>query len=213
MMFRMMPGALGEEPVRLIYPELLKRLDDSNDAVRMAVCGTIAAFFRVSRKHTRRSVTARVNSCLSRVFFLRFFAGVWRPSAGRSLAPVARRESYACPAVSQAIYFARLVILLSVCVRARVYGLWCCLLFVFLWSDKKKQATAPQNVRGSVLTYSSEQLLVHLDDQDERMQRAVFAVLEVRVFIVFGVKFHVGHEQLGHPLTKSGVLNTVLQLF
>lgn len=40
------------------------------------------------------------------------------------------------------------------------------------------QATAPQNVRGSVLTYSSEQLLVHLDDQDERMQRAVFAVLE-----------------------------------
>lgn len=144
---------------------------------------------------------------------MRFFAGVWLPSAGRSLAPVARRESYACPAVSQAIYFARLVVLLSVCVRARVYGLWCCLLFVFLWSDKKKQATAPQNVRGSVLTYSSEQLLVHLDDQDERMQRAVFAVLEVRVFTVFGVKFHVGHEQLGHPLTKYGVLNTVLQLF
>lgn len=42
----------------------------------------------------------------------------------------------------------------------------------------RAQATAPQNVRGSVLTYSSEQLLVHLDDQDERMQRAVFAVLE-----------------------------------
>eukprot|EP00752_Nemacystus_decipiens_P002612 g2445.t1 len=90
MMFRMIPGALGEEPVRLIYPELLKRLDDSNDTVRMAVCGTIAAFFR---------------------------------------------------------------------------------------------ATAPQNVRGSVLTYSSEQLLVHLDDQDERMQRAVFAVLEVAASI------------------------------
>eukprot|EP00903_Cladosiphon_okamuranus_P019980 g18356.t1 len=90
MMFRMMPGALGEEPVRLIYPELLKRLDDSNDTVRMAVCGTIAAFFK---------------------------------------------------------------------------------------------ATAPQNVRGSVLTYSSEQLLVHLDDQDERMQRAVFAVLEVAASI------------------------------
>lgn len=45
----MMPGALGEEPVRLIYPELLKRLDDSNDVVRMAVCGTIAAFFRVRK--------------------------------------------------------------------------------------------------------------------------------------------------------------------
>lgn len=50
MMFRLMPGALGEEPVRLIYPELLKRLDDSNDAVRLAVCGTIAAFFRVRKR-------------------------------------------------------------------------------------------------------------------------------------------------------------------
>lgn len=47
MTFRMMPGALGEEPVRLIYPELLKRLDDSNDMVRHAVCGTISAFFKV----------------------------------------------------------------------------------------------------------------------------------------------------------------------
>lgn len=44
-----------------------------------------------------------------------------------------------------------------------------------------RQATAPQNVRGSVLNYSSEQLLVHLDDQDESMQRAVFSVLEVRL--------------------------------
>lgn len=44
----MLPGALGEEPVRLIYPELLKRLDDSNDAVRRAVCGTIATFFKVT---------------------------------------------------------------------------------------------------------------------------------------------------------------------
>lgn len=50
MIFRMMPGALGEEPVRLIYPELLKRLDDSNDAVRRAVCGTMSVFFRVSRE-------------------------------------------------------------------------------------------------------------------------------------------------------------------
>ncbi|CAM9495550.1 unnamed protein product, partial [Scytosiphon promiscuus] len=90
MMFRLMPGALGEEPVRLIYPELLKRLDDSNDAVRLSVCGTIAAFFR---------------------------------------------------------------------------------------------ATAPQNIRGSVLKYSSEQLLVHLDDNDESMQRAVFSVMEVAIAI------------------------------
>ncbi|CAN0336226.1 unnamed protein product [Ectocarpus fasciculatus] len=90
MMFRMIPGALGDEPVRLIYPELLKRLDDSNDTVRMAVCGTIAAFFR---------------------------------------------------------------------------------------------ATPPQHVRGTVLQYMSEQLLVHLDDQDEAMQRAVFAVMEVAAAI------------------------------
>eukprot|EP00904_Undaria_pinnatifida_P011354 jgi/Undpi1/7349/HiC_scaffold_22.g09822.m1 len=90
MLFEMIPGALGEEPVRLIYPELLKRLDDSNDAVRRAVCGTMKAFFR---------------------------------------------------------------------------------------------ATAPQNVRGTVLQYSSEQLLVHLDDQDEEVQLAVFQVLEVAASI------------------------------
>ena len=48
MIFQMIPGALGEQPVRLIYPELLKRLDDSNDLVRRAVCGTMKAFFRVS---------------------------------------------------------------------------------------------------------------------------------------------------------------------
>lgn len=47
------------------------------------------------------------------------------------------------------------------------------------------QATAPQNVRGTVLQYSSEQLLVHLDDQDGDMQRAVFEVLEVRHLFLF----------------------------
>ena len=49
MMFDMLPGALGEEPVRLMYPELLKRLDDSSDVVRRAVCATISAFLRVSK--------------------------------------------------------------------------------------------------------------------------------------------------------------------
>lgn len=67
---------------------------------------------------------------------------------------------------------------MSVRVRARGWGV----LSAF-FSVLGTQATAPQNVRGSVLTYSSEQLLVHLDDQDERMQRAVFAVLEVRVVL------------------------------
>ena len=42
------------------------------------------------------------------------------------------------------------------------------------------QATAPQNIRGTVLNFSVEQLLIHLDDQDEGMQRAAYAVLEVR---------------------------------
>jgi HEAT-like repeat len=70
-------GALGEEPVRELYPELLKRLDDSNDSVRKAVCATLAAFFR---------------------------------------------------------------------------------------------ATPPGNVKGTVLDYSSDQLLVHLDDQDPAVQ-------------------------------------------
>jgi HEAT-like repeat len=70
-------GALGEEPVRELYPELLKRLDDSNDSVRKAVCATLAAFFR---------------------------------------------------------------------------------------------ATPPENVKGTVLDYSSDQLLVHLDDQDPAVQ-------------------------------------------
>ena len=51
------------------------------------------------------------------------------------------------------------------------------------------QATAPQNVRGTVLQYSSEQLLVHLDDQDEDMQRAVFQVLEVRFFLSFIISY------------------------
>ena len=71
-----------------------------------------------------------------------------------------------------------LALFMSVRVRARGWGV----LSAF-FSVLGTQATAPQNVRGSVLTYSSEQLLVHLDDQDERMQRAVFAVLEVRVVL------------------------------
>ncbi|CAM9572924.1 unnamed protein product, partial [Choristocarpus tenellus] len=86
MLFSMLPGALGEEPVRQIYPELLKRLDDSNDLVRRSVCTTMEAFFK---------------------------------------------------------------------------------------------ATPPQNIRGTILEYSCEQLLVHLDDEDEAMQDAVFSLLKV----------------------------------
>ena len=37
-MFRALPGALGNQPVAELYPSLLKRLDDSSDDVRYAVC-------------------------------------------------------------------------------------------------------------------------------------------------------------------------------
>lgn len=45
MMFRALPGAFGEQPVLELYPALLKRLDDSSDDVRIAVCQTLVAFF------------------------------------------------------------------------------------------------------------------------------------------------------------------------
>jgi len=35
------------EILREIYPELLKRLDDSNDAIRQAVCGVLQTFFEI----------------------------------------------------------------------------------------------------------------------------------------------------------------------
>ena len=44
-MFRALPGALGEQPVSELYPSLLKRLDDSSDDVRYAVCKTFRSFF------------------------------------------------------------------------------------------------------------------------------------------------------------------------
>ena len=42
--FTMLPRAFDEEPIRQLYPELLKRLDDSSDDVRRAVCGALRAF-------------------------------------------------------------------------------------------------------------------------------------------------------------------------
>merc|ERR1719194_57785 len=35
------------EILREIYPELLKRLDDSNDAIRQAICGVLQTFFEI----------------------------------------------------------------------------------------------------------------------------------------------------------------------
>jgi hypothetical protein len=38
---------LDGEVLRDIYPELLKRLDDSNDAIRVAICGVLQTFFEI----------------------------------------------------------------------------------------------------------------------------------------------------------------------
>jgi len=45
MIFTRLPGAFDEEPIRQLYPELLKRLDDSNDEVRKLICNTLKSFF------------------------------------------------------------------------------------------------------------------------------------------------------------------------
>lgn len=39
-------GSFGEQSIFEMYPKLLKRLDDSNDAVRVAVCGTLEVFLQ-----------------------------------------------------------------------------------------------------------------------------------------------------------------------
>merc|ERR1719353_2533059 len=38
---------LDGEVLRDVYPELLKRLDDSNDAIRQAICGVFRTFFEI----------------------------------------------------------------------------------------------------------------------------------------------------------------------
>lgn len=43
LMLRVLRRSLDGETVRLLYPEVLKRLDDSNDAVRSSACSAIAA--------------------------------------------------------------------------------------------------------------------------------------------------------------------------
>lgn len=45
MLFIALPGAFGDQPVQELYPALLKRLDDSADSVRLAVCATLEPFF------------------------------------------------------------------------------------------------------------------------------------------------------------------------
>jgi len=44
-LFICLPKAFGEQPILELYPALLKRLDDSSDQVRLAVCSTMVPFF------------------------------------------------------------------------------------------------------------------------------------------------------------------------
>ena len=43
-------GAFGDQALSEMYPKLLKRLDDSNDQVRVAVCSTLEIFFQCAHK-------------------------------------------------------------------------------------------------------------------------------------------------------------------
>lgn len=46
--FEMLPGTLGEESVHLLYPDLVKCLDDSSDSVRLAVCSALKRFLKAA---------------------------------------------------------------------------------------------------------------------------------------------------------------------
>ncbi len=50
MILNLLPGALGEDPIRLLYQELLKRLDDSSNGVRSAACEAINSLFMATPK-------------------------------------------------------------------------------------------------------------------------------------------------------------------
>ena len=49
-LFNRLKNYFSEQAVHEIYPKLLKRLDDSSDQVRVAMCQTLQAFFQCSPK-------------------------------------------------------------------------------------------------------------------------------------------------------------------
>ena len=49
-------GSFGDQAVHELYPKLLKRLDDSSDQVRVAVCATLEMFLQSAPKQCYRSV-------------------------------------------------------------------------------------------------------------------------------------------------------------
>jgi len=47
-LFVRLKGAFGDQALREMYPKLIARLDDSSDAVRLSICGTLSAFLQCS---------------------------------------------------------------------------------------------------------------------------------------------------------------------
>jgi hypothetical protein len=55
--FERLRGAFGDQAVHEIYPKLLKRLDDSNDGIRISICHTLNMFFQAAPKSSYSSTT------------------------------------------------------------------------------------------------------------------------------------------------------------
>ena len=53
-----LPGQLGEDAVYAMYHDLSKKLDDSDDGVRMASCATLGAFYRAAAPGALRGTMA-----------------------------------------------------------------------------------------------------------------------------------------------------------
>jgi dynein assembly factor 5 len=52
--FERLKGGFGDQAVQDLYPRLLKRLDDSDDVIRMAVCDTFKPFILCAPKDVYR---------------------------------------------------------------------------------------------------------------------------------------------------------------
>lgn len=64
-LFVALPGCLGEDPVHQLYAEILKRLDDSKDTVRIAACEMFTTFLKAAPKeHFRGTIIDYTMDCL-----------------------------------------------------------------------------------------------------------------------------------------------------
>ena len=66
-MFRALKAdqCLGQELVHELYPELVKRLDDSNDAVRIEVCNALTEFLQCAPADAYRGKWGEARLCYS----------------------------------------------------------------------------------------------------------------------------------------------------